>query len=407
MITLSNFKGINNKVDPNRQPVDYLRECVDFSIDNSGLLSQRPGYVLKVDGIVTTLWSDNKRCFAVIDGNLYEINESYVVSLLKANIGSGRLDFTECGGNYYFVGDNAKGVIKSNAVQSLGQRQIEQQPTVTVTDNGNLKAGTYLVAITGLDDDGMESGTTAPVSVTVSTDGKVLLLSNLRIPTDTRTTFYAVYVSKRDGEELYRQGIVAVDAGSVSVADVSIEGYALDSVGITNAPFGQFIAYHYGHLFIANGKYLFYSERFKYERWNPSNYYAYESNITAVLPVENGLWVGTEDGIYWVSGKSPVHDKDTQGDFTQVKKQNDVIKRGSAQWVDSQYIGDGASGGAWVATAQTGIFLMNDQGEIFNVSQDFITLPSFDTCAGVTISDSDSYRYVAIIKGTQVPERAI
>lgn len=50
MITLSNFKGINNTADINALPQGYLKECVDFDINASGILTQREGYTIKDAG---------------------------------------------------------------------------------------------------------------------------------------------------------------------------------------------------------------------------------------------------------------------------------------------------------------------------------------------------------------------
>jgi len=55
-ITLSNFKGINNKANETRLPNDFLRECVDFIITNSGTVEQKSGYQLKNSGGFTSLF---------------------------------------------------------------------------------------------------------------------------------------------------------------------------------------------------------------------------------------------------------------------------------------------------------------------------------------------------------------
>ena len=67
-VTLSKFNGINNRAIENRLPEGALRECVDFNIDDGGILSHRDGYTLKINGEFTSLWSDSLCCFAANAG---------------------------------------------------------------------------------------------------------------------------------------------------------------------------------------------------------------------------------------------------------------------------------------------------------------------------------------------------
>jgi len=41
LITLSYGKGINNVSNKNRLPDGFLRECVDFDVNNNGMVMQR------------------------------------------------------------------------------------------------------------------------------------------------------------------------------------------------------------------------------------------------------------------------------------------------------------------------------------------------------------------------------
>jgi len=96
----------------------YLRECVNFNIDNSGILSQRGGYVEKIAGEFTALWSDKSRCFAVKDGDLIEVFENGESSVLCAGVGRVHMDFTVCDGNYYYCSVAHNGVISSESIQT-------------------------------------------------------------------------------------------------------------------------------------------------------------------------------------------------------------------------------------------------------------------------------------------------
>jgi len=118
MINLSGFTGINNVANDNRLPAGYLTECVNFNIDNSGILSQRVGYVEKIAGEFTALWSDGLRCFAVKDVDLIEVFENGESSVLCAGVGRVGMDFTVCDGNYYYCSVAHNGVISAQSIQT-------------------------------------------------------------------------------------------------------------------------------------------------------------------------------------------------------------------------------------------------------------------------------------------------
>jgi len=403
-ITLSGFAGINNVANDNRLPAGYLTECVNFNIDNSGIISQRGGYVEKIAGEFTALWSDGLRCFAVKDGDLIEVLESGESSILCTGVGRVGMDFTVCDGNYYYCSVAHNGVISSAAIQTaIGQAMVERQPRITPVSGGILLAGRYLVAVTTINENGEESGTAEPVLFELLEDGKALELTDFDATTQ---PYYAVYVSNRNGTELFRQGIIASSTSSVIIYDVDDSTESLDSIGLDKAPYGSLIAYHYGHLFIARDNYLYYSMPMQHGRWSDENYYSYASNITAVLPCENGIWISTQkDGTYWISGKTPDQGAEAQGDFVQIKKITACLNVGSSQRVEPDFIKQVSWG--WVATAKQGIYVLLDGGQFANVTFDNIKLPEYSSCAGAIIEHNDSINYLSIISGAVVPARSI
>jgi hypothetical protein len=404
MTVLSDFKGINNIASVNRMPNGYLTECVNLNINNSGILGQRSGFSEKLAGEFSAIWSDSLRCFAVKNGDLIEIGKDYGETVLRSNIGRVATDFVCCDGNYYYCSPSIHGVIKETTLQSLiGQAMVETQPTITYTSGGTLLAGKYMIAVTTLNDSGEESGTTTPVVFELLEDDKALVLSLLPPTTE---NYYAIYASTRNGTELFRQGVISTATPSVTLLDIDDGGFPLDSIGIMPAPYGELIAYHYGHLFIARDNLLFYSKPMQYGRWSEEDYYEYPSKITAILPCESGMWISTEEsGTYWISGKTPMHGMEVQSDFVQNKKTNSCILMGSKQRIEPDYLKMMTWG--WIATAKDGVLLLMDGGQFSNATWDNIRLPEFESCAGAIIEHNESINYLSIIKGALVPERSI
>lgn len=408
MITLSNFKGINNTANINRLPDGYVRECVDFDVNKNGMLTQKKGYTNKANGTFSCIGGDDKRCFAVRNNDLVEVIENagtYSFTTLRAGVGAVALDFAECDGNYYYVGSSVNGVIKSSSSKSFGLPSVTTQPTLTQADTGSLLKGTYLVACTFLDANGLESGTVDPVSITISADGKRINLTNIPVSANADVTQVAIYVSGRNGGELRRQATVNNGVTTASISTVTKDSFKLYTEGVNPAPYGSLIAYHYSHLYIANDMRLFYSENKRYHHWKPENNYKFPSTITGVMPCENGLWLATLDGIYWINGKSPSHGLNALGDFINFKKSDAVMLKGAEHKVPAEYLGTGSYG--YATTTDQGIFFLLDNGQFVNATIENIIMPVFTSCVGAVVDNGDTLNYLGIISGSAVGARTL
>ena len=404
-VRLSGFKGINNKASPAMMPDGYLREVVNMHIDNSGLISQRGGTYQDDDAIWTAIWSDNISCFGIRNGNLVEVVEngnSYAFNTLVSNIGYDSCDFVQCDGHYYYVTRTACGIITPSGVKSFGQALVNVQPTLS-SGSGSLVAATYQVAVTTLDANGIESGTKEPAQITVAANSSIIL-SNILVSTDPRVTHIAIYLSAPDGKELYRNTIIANGITTYTISNLQdVNKYPLSTFGVYSAPYGQIIAYHYSHLYIAQDNYLFYCEKLRYEQWRPSKNFQYPSRITAVLPCESGIWVSTRNhGLHWINGTTPKHGVEAQGNMEQIKKHVACLKEGSAKRIEAEFIGNGHSSYGYMATAKEGLFLLLDGGQYANVSQDILNMPDFDDARALIVNDTDSFKYVVILSGLNV-----
>jgi len=403
-IRLDSFKGINNKAHASKMPDGYLRECINVMIDNSGMITKRNGYAEKDTGVFSWIWSDELRCFAVRNGDLVEVvrnGANYTFTTIRAGVGYVMLAFTECDGNYFYCGSAITGIISGTTYKTFGQAQVNVQPTLTAA-TGTMAEGTYLVAVTTMDASGIESGTREPTSITLAAN-KQIALSNIPISSDPRVTKVCIYCSGHNGTELYRVGTVNNGVTTYSITAVNVNKFPLQTIGISPAPYGSLITYHYGHLYIANSNFLYYSDPWQYERWQPLNNYRFPTAITAIMPLESGIWISTlKDGLFFISGKSPHQGLNALGDMQRFKKHSASIKRDSYKLINAEFIGNGAPANVWMATANDGLFLLMDGGQ-FTIVSHAINMPEFDTCTGVLIDDTDSYKYLAIIAGASVP----
>ena len=72
------------------------------------------------------------------------------------------------------------------------------------------------------------------------------------------------------------------------------------------APIGQHLATYMGHMFIAEGVILWYSEPYAYGLYDKArNFVQFQSRIILVEPVEDGIYVSDKKNIWFISGDKP------------------------------------------------------------------------------------------------------
>jgi hypothetical protein len=400
-VRLENFKGINNRAEKEHLDPSWLKECDNFNIDNNGLLRQREGFVYSYSGIVKSLWSDNVRCFGTVDETLttgqiklaeftFDIAGNVVKSDL-ANVSDTNLDFDYADGAYYFVGQHSKGKISGTTVKSLGIDRITASPTLTAI-SGSMTAGRYIVAITHIDANGVESGTGAFVAIELAAS-KSILLSNIPVSANSRVTHSVIYVSQVNGTELFRNGKVTNGTTTYTITTVANDVIPLTTSNLSSAAYGSIIKYFFGRLYIASDNVIYYSQPKRYEQWDLREYLHYAENVTCILPCTDGMWISA-DGLYWISGRNPA-------EFVQAKKSElKIYSQQSASLIPDHHLNvEGYAGYAWSVTCPDGVVILGNDGFFYAASRQIYNLPTGTTDAvGVQVEHTDSYQYVAFLQ---------
>ena len=87
-ITIDSFKGLNNVLNPENTPNDYLKKALNVNIDKQGNILKRKGYTLVDTGNYTSVWANQlgTLVYAVKDSNLVKILSNNTTSLIKASV---------------------------------------------------------------------------------------------------------------------------------------------------------------------------------------------------------------------------------------------------------------------------------------------------------------------------------
>ena len=328
-IKFSQFKGINNVVSPESTPPEYLKKALNVNIDKTGGLSKRKGYTKIDTGSYSSIWTNdnNNLCLAVKNGNLVRINSDLTPSLIKSGVGSEPISFEEVDGVVYYTSSITTGIYDNGTLRSWGIDRNYLSPTLSQVA-GTLPIGTYQVTYTFLRNDGIESGCGVASYITTTTTSGI----SFPIPThpDPQILYARVYCSNQNGDVLYYNGYGTLGT-TYTISSVDSDSNPLRMFNLDAAPTGDIVKYYNGRLYVASGNVLWYSEKYQYQHFIlASNYIEFPSEILEVMPVEDGIWIGS-DNIYLLSGQEPQ-------EFKKVTKEIARVIKGTGSMVSGSYI---------------------------------------------------------------------
>lgn len=136
----------------------------------------------------------------------------------------------------------------------------------------------------------------------------------------------------------------------------------------TNGPTGQLIAQHAGRIYIASGKSLLFTEPLAPE-WFAGASIEFTDRITAVMSVEDGLWVAA-DALYYFNGKDPSKFQSNKIEQTRTIEGTAKKVAGDRVPIDNVPAGDG-----WLITTKNGILFLKTSGFVANLSEHAYELP--------------------------------
>lgn len=400
VVSYNSFKGLNNVLDPQSTDPTYLKKVLNIDIDKTGGLSKRKGYTKKDTASYTSLWNSSigLGCYGVRNGSLVRLHSDYSYNVLLSNINDDQVSFEEVDDTIYLTSNSFNGIITNGTFRSWGIPKNTTSPNLT-SSTGLLPEGTYQVSYTYVYSDGRESGTKSASLITISDNSKI----TLNIPTnpDVNIIYARVYCSTTDGSILFYSGI-GILGSSYSINSTSTLVSPLKTFNLDKAPLGSIVKYYKGRVYIASGNILWYSEPWQYEYFKlDSNYIEFPEDIVEVMPVEDGLWIGS-DRLYFLSGEEP-------STFRRVTKEVIRVVRGTSTLIPGSYTpSDGLSGGyKWIVSSDLGIFMLHSQGIATNLSSPNVSLDSADSGSSIFLQTNGINQYLSILKTNQNPNNSV
>ncbi|RGD90571.1 hypothetical protein [Acinetobacter sp. SWAC57] len=363
--------GINNVQDDDElkrggdSPVLFVRDALNVDISSSGKVNLRPAGELVTSLNYENLWQSplHHDVFATLDGELVKVNtQTWTFEKLT------------------FVGQNVRFEVINNLVYINGSRGLfsyngfavspltidtPASPLLQQDGNGTLKTGQYGVAISWLRN-GVESAVSAMSHVELAGQSNYDQINDLSINVtlpfciDDTVTDVAIYVTQRNGAELYKFGTYPVSTNQVSIHEISRLGKIAEFQHLSPMPSGKFMKYWNGRLITAERNVIKFSEPMAYHLYDERHgYMMMPQRITFIQPVDGGIWVGQTDHVAFLTGAQPK-------DMSYTRKSTQAPIYDSCILVDADLVGDDVSQNSNVALwlAENGYVLGTATGQI-------------------------------------------
>ena len=165
-------------------------------------------------------------------------------------------------------------------------------------------------------------------------------------------------------------------------------------------PNADYMAYFNGRIYLASGKTLWATELYLYDYVDKTRtFISFEANITGVAAVTDGLYVGTEDAVYFLSGPF--------GQMARIKLADVGMVAGSMVEVPADVVRGGSSSrNAVMFMTRFGVFNGLDGGVATNITQSRVEFPVSDRVAPMYRLQDGMNQYVAVASSGGTPTAA-
>jgi hypothetical protein len=151
-------------------------------------------------------------------------------------------------------------------------------------------------------------------------------------------------------------------------------------------PIGTDLGYYNGRIYVAQGSTCWYSEPFGFNLFDLTrNYWAVDSEIRMIRPVQGGVFVGSETKVYFFGGANPTEaQRITVCDYPVIKWSDCnfhgsfVLTQSGEAFIDYN---SGSLSALWMSA--NGICYGGYNGDFRNLTEDKVVLPASNSGAGL------------------------
>lgn len=172
--------------------------------------------------------------------------------------------------------------------------QAPGSPRLSAVSGGLLRDGRYLVCVTWVGADLVESPPSLPVAVDIAA-GNGISLAGIPSSGPPGAVAMRVYCSHANEATLFESVVIPVGVTAARV-DAEPTGRPLETLFEANFPACSVLGFAAGRLLGGRGSMLIWSEPFRFGVYRPrSNFIQFAAPISMIAPTQDGVYVGTMD----------------------------------------------------------------------------------------------------------------
>lgn len=299
MLTFESFTGVNNVIPAHRLGKSDLVLANDVNIGLTGEITRRGGYTEVSDQCHKNVWQANGFMLATCGAVLTAIHPSGARHVIHPALGHDRVWYCNLpDGRTTYTNGLIHGVTDGLANQ---ERSITPPESLGAPDMafGQLDPGQYRYHLTfrradGVD--GVESSAVSSEPITVNQGGLRLDGLPVRIGHSLQ-----VYLSGKDGEGAYLAGETVTGSFEWGGKNSSLV-LPCRTLGAIPFPVGTITAFWRGRVLVAQGDVLWASRPMAPHLADWRDFKPMGTKITAVVPVDDGVYVGTASDLIFLAG---------------------------------------------------------------------------------------------------------
>lgn len=298
MLTFKQFAGINNVQPQERLSDSGLVRAENVDIGLSGEVSRRAGYSVIHPTCHKNLYQAKGYMLATVDGDLTAIHPDGTRIVVSRSLGVARVWYTDLpGGITAFSNGLINGITDGTTSFDWGVPTPEGLGAATDVI-GALHPGEYTYYLTYARWAGGREG--APIiAEPIRVDKGGLFFTGLPVREGYRIN---VYLSGHNGEGAYMAGTTGTDS-FVFTGKNSELTLPCRTLGTTPAPVGTLCGFWRGRALVAQDSVLWASQPHNHGVFDRRrDFKQFTSSITLIQPVGNGIYVGTEEDLIFLSG---------------------------------------------------------------------------------------------------------
>lgn len=388
----SNFAGINNVQPSERLGESDLAQAANVDVGLSGEVSRRQGYTT-LDATTPVDWlHERSDCTLVVSGGaLVAISldgATKTALLTDASLSGRRMWFVDLpDGRTAFANGLLTGITDGVTTTGWGV-PVPASVGVAAPVAGQLDPGAYQWQATyARTSDGMESGAAFSAGPVNLPDGGILL-TGLPVLAGHRIN---IYLTGANGDKAFYAGTTLTGSFSYLGTNDAMT-LPCHTEHLSPAPLGTICATWRGRVLLAEGHVLHASRPHQPELFDlKRDFKQFTAPITMVQPVDDGIWVGTERELAFLSG--------AQFDaLTFTPRDVGPVVLGSGVSAPGEYVAQGqgtGQGAAMLCIAGGRIVSGFNGGLLINVTRERYKTETTEVCATFRITGGTP-QYIAI-----------